>query len=61
MAVLPIRPPPNAIAPMSEAERAAFDRGERYGVVAGRTEATIITLAAVVALTGAFFVGAWLG
>lgn len=45
---------------MSEAERQAFARGEHIGEVAGRVEATIITIAAVVLLIGVFFLGGWL-
>lgn len=58
---MPKRPPK----PLSDEEQRAYDRGfargECYGVVAGRTEATIVTLASVAALIGAFFVGSWLG
>lgn len=58
-------PMPRAAKPMAEDERRGYDRGfaegEAYGEVAGRTEATIVTLAAVLALIGAFFLGAWLG
>lgn len=58
-------PMPSRSKPMSEDEQRAYDRGrdegEAYGEVCGRTEATIATLAIVAALTGAFFLGAWLG